>query len=174
LVEQPKVDAVPERLREESSVDHGIAQGMLLTLGRIYGYETFAPAADRTSRSFQGKSLANFSTVSDCAEFCGKNSLARVRQIDAMWLAEDNDGVYPVYAFEVEHTTGVRSGMVRLLELPERYGVKLFVVAPGRGERSTFDGLIKLNKFRKFRERMLFRDYGELDTLYNRFYGSIL
>lgn len=84
-----------------------------------------------------------------------------------MWLAEDNDGVFPVYAFEVEHTTGVRAGMDRLVELPERYAVRLFVVAPGEDERSKFDGLIKLNKFRKFRERMRFRDYNELDTLYN-------
>ncbi len=84
-----------------------------------------------------------------------------------MWLTEDNEGVYPVYAFEVEHSTGVRSGMDRLVELPERYTVRLFVVAPGEDERSMFDGLIKLNKFRKFRERMLVRDYGELDTLYN-------
>ena len=136
-------------------------------LYRLYGYETFAPATDRTSRSFQGKPLADFSTVTDCAEFCGRNSLPRVRQIDAMWLTEDNEGVYPVYAFEVEHSTGVRSGMDRLVELPERYTVRLFVVAPGEDERSMFDGLIKLNKFRKFRERMLFRDYGELDTLYN-------
>jgi hypothetical protein len=133
----------------------------------MYGYETFAPAADRTARSFQGSPLAALSTITDCDEFCGKNSLHRVRQIDAMWLAEDNDGVYPVYAFEVEHTTGVRSGMDRLVELPERYVASLFVVAPGDDERSRFDGLIKLNKFRKFRDRMRFRDYFELDALYN-------
>jgi hypothetical protein len=167
LVEQPTVDAGPESLAKQGLVNHGTAQGMLLTLGRMYGYETFAPATDRTSRTFQGKSLADFSTVTDCAEFCGKNSLHRVRQIDAIWLAEDNDGVYPVYAFEVEHTTGVRSGMDRLVELPERYAARLFVVAPGEDERSKFDGLISLNKFRKFRDRLLFRDYQELDTLYN-------
>jgi hypothetical protein len=136
-------------------------------LGKLYGYETFAPANDRTSRSFQGKPLSNFSSITDCSEFCGKNSLARVRQIDAIWLSEDNDGVYPVYAFEVEHTTGVRSGMDRLVELPERYSVKLFVVAPGEEERARFDRLVALNKFRKFRDRLLFRDYSELDTLYN-------
>lgn len=167
LVEQPAIKAEPENLRSTGVVDHGTAQGMLLTLGRMYGYETFAPAPDRTSRSFQGKPLSDFSSVTDCVEFCGKASLPRVRQIDAIWLAEDNDGVYPVYAFEVEHTTGVRSGMDRLVELPERYAVKLFVIAPGEEERSKFEGLIGLNKFRKFRERMLFRDYSELDTLYN-------
>lgn len=167
LVEQPTIDAEPETLGKKSPVDHSTAQGMLLTLGRMFGYETFAPATDRTSRSFQGKPLADFSTITDCVEFCGRNSLARVRQIDAMWLAEDNDGVFPVYAFEVEHTTGVRTGMDRLVELPERYAVRLFVVAPGKDERLRFDGLIKLNKFRKFRERLRFRDYNELDTLYN-------
>lgn len=167
LVEQPAIEAEPESLRTTSVVDHGAAQGMLLTLGRIYGYETFAPAPDRTSRSFQGKPLADFSSVTDCAEFCGRTSLPRIRQIDAIWLAEDNDGVYPVYAFEVEHTTGVRSGMDRLVELPERYPVKLFVVAPGEEERSKYEGLIRLNKFRNFRNRMWFRDYAELDSLYN-------
>jgi hypothetical protein len=167
LVEQPNIAPEPETLRSTDVVDHGAAQGMLLTLGKLYGYETFAPANDRTSRSFQGKPLSNFSSITDCSEFCGKNSLARVRQIDAIWLSEDNDGVYPVYAFEVEHTTGVRSGMDRLVELPERYSVKLFVVAPGEEERARFDRLVALNKFRKFRDRLLFRDYSELDTLYN-------
>jgi hypothetical protein len=167
LVEQPTIAPEPESLGTTDVVDHGAAQGMLLTLGKLYGFETFAPANDRTSRSFQGKPLSDFSSVTDCSEFCGANSLARVRQIDAIWLSEDNDGVYPVYAFEVEHTTGVRSGMDRLIELPERYSVKLFVVAPGEEERSRFDGLIALNKFRKFRDRLLFRDYRELDNLYN-------
>ena len=111
--------------------------------------------------------MGDFSTVTDCAGFCGKNSLQRVRQIDAIWLAEDNDGVYPVYAFEVEHTTGVKSGMDRLVELPERYAVGLFVVAPGEDERKTFDGLVNQNRFRKFRSRLSFRDYQQLDSLYN-------
>jgi hypothetical protein len=133
----------------------------------MYGYETFAPAPDRTSRRFQGRPLADFSTVTDCREFCGHRSLPRVRLIDAIWLDEDNDGVFPVYAFEVEHTTGIRSGIDRLVELPERYNVKLFVVAPGEAERSTFDGLVGLNKFRRFRERLKFHDYSELEAFYN-------
>lgn len=167
LVEQPTIEAEPESLAGGESVDHGTAQGMLLALGRMYGYETFAPATDRTSRTFQGKPLAAFSTITDCDEFCGKNSLRRVRQIDAMWLAEDNDGAYPVFGFEVEHTTGVRSGMDRLVEIPERYAASLFVIAPGEDEYKRFNDLVKQNRFRKFRDRLYFRDYGQLDGLYN-------
>jgi hypothetical protein len=166
LIEQPSVGAEPANLKGADPVDHSVAQGMLLALGRIYGYETFAPASDRTSRFFQGKPLAAFSTVTDCSGFCRSNSLRRVQQIDAMWLIEDNEGPYPVYAFEVEHTTGVRSGIDRLVEVPERCGTSLFVVGPGE-ERETFQGLFTQNKFRKFRERLHFRDYGDLDSLYN-------
>lgn len=167
LIEEPEVQAVPESMKGTEEDKHGTAQGMLLTLGRIYGYETFAPAPDRTSREFQGRPLGDLATVADCSGFCGKRSLPRVRQIDAIWLAEDNEGPYPVYAFEVEHTTKVRSGMDRLVEIPERYSASLFVIAPGGEERRLFESLIAQNRYRDFRDRLRFRDYTQLETLYN-------
>lgn len=167
LVEQPAVPTEPATLTDKPPVDHSTAQGMLLTLGRLFGYETFAPAPDRTARRFQGRPLADFSTVTTCEEFCGAKRLPRVRLIDAIWLDEDNDGVFPVYAFEVEHTTGLKDGMDRLVELPDRFHAKLFVVAPGGEERSKFERFVTLNKFRKFRERLQFHDYAELQAVYD-------
>jgi hypothetical protein len=167
LVDRPTVGAAPGRITGADGVDHGIAQGMLLALGQLYGYETFAPSNDQTSRKFQDRRLADFATVTDCSGFCGDRSLSKVRQIDVIWLAEDNDGVYPVYAFEVEHTTKVRSGLDRLVEIPERYSVGLFVIAPGEDERRLFDSLVGQARFRRFRERMQFREYEQLETLYN-------
>ena len=167
LVEEPPVEAKPQTVGEVGTFDHGVVQGMLLALGRLYGYETYAPVSDRVSKEFQGQRLADFATVSNCSGFCGRTTVRRVGQIDAIWLAEDNEGPYPVYAFEVEHTTKVRSGMDRLVEIPDRYKATLFVVAPGGEERELFDRLVLQNKFRRFRERMHFREYGELDSLYN-------
>jgi hypothetical protein len=57
--------------------------------------------------------------------------------------------------------------MDRLIELPDRLSAALFIVAPGKDERRTFEGLISQNRFRKFRGRLYFRDYEELDSLYN-------
>ncbi len=167
LVEEPEVHTDPQTMSGAEEDDHGIAQGMLLALGRLYGYETFAPAPDRTTRTFQGQPLSQLASVTDCSDFCGPSSLRRVRQIDTIWLAEDNDGVFPIYAFEVEHTTKVRSGMDRLVEIPERYSAKLFVIAPGAEEQRKFEALITQNRFRRFRDRMSFRNYAELETLYN-------
>lgn len=166
LVQEVPVEAEPQSIGEAGSFNHEVVQGMLLALGRLYGYETFAPASDRKNKEFQGQRLADFATVTDCSEFCGR-ALRRVSQIDAIWLNEDNEGPYPVYAFEVEHTTKVRSGMDRLVEIPDRYKASLFVIAPGEDERQLFDRFVVQNKFRRFRERMHFREYGQLDSLYN-------
>lgn len=167
LVEQPEIEPAPEKMTGTERDDHGIAQGMLLTLGRLYGYETFAPAPDRTSREFQERPLADLTTITDCSGFCGRTSLTRVRQIDAIWLTEDNEGPFPVYAFEVEHSTRVRSGMDRLVEIPERYRANLFVVAPGEEEHELFTKLVSQNRYRRFRDRFCFRDYTQLQALYN-------
>jgi len=167
FIAQPIVETATEKMTGAEADDHGRAQGMLLALGRMYGYETFAPANDRTSRSFQGQLLGDLATIGDCSHFCSKTSLPRVRQIDSIWLTEDNDGTYPAYAFEVENTTKVKSGIDRLVEIPERFGVELFIVAPGEHEQKIFDGLIIQNRFRRFRERIRFRTYQQLESLYN-------
>lgn len=167
LVSEIPITSAPENLSGVPALDHGTVQGMLLALGRIYGYETFAPATDRTSRAFQGRRLADLATVTECDGFCGERSLPRVRQIDAIWLSEDNDGAFPVYAFEVEHTTGVRSGMDRLAEIPARYTVGLFVVAPGDEEQKKFDKILAQARFQSYRSRMQFREYSQLEKLYN-------
>ncbi len=160
LVDEPKVRPGPE------TADHSSVQGMLLVLGRKYGYETFAPAGDR-SRQFQGRPLGEYASVIGCDGFARGPALRSVSQIDAIWLAEDNQGVYPVYAFEVEHTTKVRSGMDRLTEVPERYKAKLFVVGPNGEEERLFQKYASTNRFRRFKDQLFFRDYPQLEALYN-------
>lgn len=163
LVEEP---ALPEPRREKA--DHGTVQGMILRLGRIYGYETFAPATDRASRQFQGRPLNELTTIHDCSGFCSSRaSLAKVRQIDAIWLEEDKDGPYPAYAFEVENTTRVRSGIDRLTEIPRRYRIPLFVIGPGDVEKHLFGSLVEQNRYRPFKPQLHFREYAELERLFN-------
>lgn len=163
LVEEP---ALPEPRPE--TAEHGTVQGMILRLGRIYGYETFAPAPDRTSGYFQGRPLSELTTIHDCSGFCtAKASLSKVRQIDALWLEEDKDGPYPAYAFEVEHTTRVRSGLDRLTEIPRRYRIPLFVIGPGQEEKNLFESLVEQNRYRPFKPQLCFRDYSQLGCLFN-------
>ncbi len=88
---------------------HCELQGMLLEIGNARGAQTYC--ANRSPR-FKGKPLAQIATVKELPQFPGIN-YDMVRQIDVIWL----DKSFPVHAFEVELSTGIWSGLVRLGEL---------------------------------------------------------
>ena len=152
---------------EKPEIDHGIAQGMLVTLGRIYGYETYAPPHDQTVRHFQGKPLRDFVSVSDCNNIFRGPNLSKIREIDTLWFDEDDYGLFPIYAFEVEETTRVKSGLDRLLKIPRRFPARFFVIGPTTKEKDLFNQYINQTPFRDFKDRFLFRLYREVEELYN-------
>ena len=82
---------------------------MLLEIGNSRGIQTYC--ANKAPR-FNGRTLGDIATVKTLHQFPGINNEI-VRQIDVIWL----DGAFPIHAFEVELTTGIWSGMVRLGEL---------------------------------------------------------
>jgi len=140
---------------------------MLVILGGIYGYETYAPPHDQTIRRFQNKPLRDYVTISDCtAVFRGPN-LAKIREIDVLWFDEDDYGLFPVHAFEVEETTKVKSGLDRLLKIPRRFNARFFIIGPTAKEKDLFNQYVNQTPFRDFRNRFVFRYYKELGELYN-------
>ena len=151
----------------DEEINHSIAQGMLVSLGRLYGYETFVPASDQTMRSFQGEKLGQLVSVRDCASVFPSRNLPRIKQIDVLWFDEDDDGLFPVYAFEVEHTTRVRDGMDRMLKIPARFPARLFVVGPGPREEELFERLLGQAPLSLYRHKFAFRHYSQLEGLYN-------
>jgi len=168
LVEEEIPETGPQAFTEEPETNHGIAQGMLVILGKIYGYETYVPPRDQTIRRFQGSPLRDFVTVSDCTNiFLGSRNLPKIREIDALWFDEDDDGLFPTYAFEVEETTGVRNGLDRLLKIPRRYLVNFYIIAPSTKEKDLFNRYVNQTPFRSFKDRFSFRYYQELEGLYN-------
>ena len=151
----------------DHEIDHSIAQGMLVNLGKVYGYETFVPAHDQTAREFQGRSLADLITISSCNDIFRGSNLRKIREIDVIWFTEDDEGPYPVYAFEVEHSTRVKNGLDRLLKIPRRYATSLFIVGPGEDEQKLYQGLINQTPFSTFKDRFRFRPYQSLEDIYN-------
>lgn len=167
VVEEVLIRPGSQGFTEEPEIDHGIAQGMLVTLGRIYGYETYAPPHDQTIRTFQGKLLRDFVSVSNCTDIFRGPNLSKIREIDALWFDEDDYGLFPVYAFEVEETTRVKAGLDRLLKIPRRFPTRFFVIAPSAKEKDLFNQYVSQTPFRNFKEKFLFRLYKELEELYN-------
>jgi hypothetical protein len=92
--------------------------------------------------------------------------LEKMRNTDVMWMASDSEGLYPRYAFEIEHSTKVKSGLLRLLKIPERFPTKLFVIGPGDEEADLFARYLRESPFRQHAHRFSFYHYKEVSDFY--------
>jgi hypothetical protein len=162
LIELPSLSEAPL----DKGDPHGEQQGMLLELGRLCGYETFTNATDKTIRTFRGESLANFATVRNDSDALLALPLKKMSNTDVMWMAEDSEGLYPRYAFEVENSTKVKDGLLRLLKIPERFRTELFVIGAGDEEQKLFGKYLQDAPFRQYSKRFHFFRYTAVEEFY--------
>ena len=114
----------------ESDTTHTQVQGWLRDLGLALGFDVWIAANDQ-SRMYNGGRLQQ-----GCLEALphsgGGTQLDSVRLIDVVWVTRGTTTV--AAAFEVEHSTTIYSGIVRVLDLAlsvERdTSMTLFLVAP--------------------------------------------
>jgi type II restriction enzyme len=131
------------RVRQEAASQHvdGSAdrthteiQGWLRDLGCSLGFTVYVAANDR-NRPWNGGRLCDGCIDELPVALALSPSAEAVRLIDVLWL-EPNGSV--AAAFEVEHSTSIYSGIVRLLDLALGGGAhatqELFLVAPDERE----------------------------------------
>jgi type II restriction enzyme len=115
----------------EGDRTHTEVQGWLRDLGRSLGFDVWIAANDR-NRLYNGVRLADGCLESLPRSVNETSEAEAVRLIDVLWL--DSDSGQVAAAFEVEHSTSIYSGIVRLLDLSlgaAGQSVKgLFLVAP--------------------------------------------
>ena len=113
----------------ESDATHTQVQGWLRDVGHALGFKVWIAANDR-SREYAGGRLAD-GCLTEFPTTAG-TGLDAVRLIDVVWVEPGNAKV--AAAFEVEHSTSIYSGIVRMLDLALGTeigeGSALFLVAP--------------------------------------------
>lgn len=117
---------------EEEST-HSEMQFHLAKLGKALGYKVWIAQNDHR-REFGGNKLGEYSLPSLPLVKIEKKVFDTVALIDVIWLNESDE---VVSAFEVEKSTSIYSGILRLydLSLTAGKGCKLFLVAPDKREK---------------------------------------
>lgn len=119
----------------ESDHTHTEIQGWLRDLGRSLGFAVWIASNDR-SRAYGGSILAEGCLTQLPAALASLAASETIRLIDVLWL--EGDGKV-MAAFEVEHSTSIYSGIVRMLDLalgaPEHLAGSYFLVAPDNREQ---------------------------------------
>ncbi len=122
------------QLAREGDHTHTEIQGWLRDLGKAMGYGVWIASNDG-NRPFDGGRLDDgcLDRLPDALENAG--AFDAIRLIDVLWIEPTDDHV--VAAFEVEHTTSIYSGIIRMLDLAfglEQSDMSLFLVAPDARE----------------------------------------
>ncbi len=155
---------------EQEDRSHVQVQGWLRDLGRALGYYVWVASNDRNRPCGEGR-LCDGCISTLPAGLAAAPGIDAVRLIDVLWLERTNGtgehAARVVAAFEVEHTTSIYSGIVRMLDLalgvPEHAGVKLFLVAPDAREKDVRAQLARPAFARVADLKVRFLPYGELE-----------
>jgi len=149
-------------LARESDHTHTEIQSWLRDLGHQLGYSVWIASNDR-SRIHEGTALGQHCLTCLPAHLEALPSIDMIRLIDVLWL--DGNGQL-VAAFEVEHSTSIYSGIVRMLDLalgaPEHMGNHYYLVAPDSREQ---DVRLQFSRpaFSRVQElKLRYLPYGEL------------
>jgi hypothetical protein len=169
----PKDEDATKEHEQPASVTHEEIQSMLLRLGSEMGFSLWVARNDR-NKTFRGKVLGETSGVRDRlpAQFDPATNRT-IELIDVLWL--DESAI--VAAFEVEHTTSVYSGLLRMADLVAMQpgiNIRLYIVAPDE-RREKVLGEISRPVFSRMkpplRDRCQFIPYSELRAKEERLRG---
>lgn len=144
-------------------------QGRLLYIGRVNNYETFAPADDRAKRQFFGRSLEHFVSVRDLTAHprLKGDEIKIIERIDVLWLREIEGDLIPRFAFEVENSTKVLTGLNRLNTIPRLFPTRLFIVGKDDGQRKRFDEHLNGSTFKAHADRFNFKYFNDVRQLFD-------
>ena len=154
----PKGTAKLEK-RARADYSHSMVQGMLVELGNMLGYDTFT--AD-SKPEYRDTTVGELATLDSLPVFTSKRILDTARLIDVIWLEDE----FPICCFEIEHSTDVTKGLLRMHQLI-RFQTQFFIVAPEATGRK-FETEISKSPFYQSQERYYFRSYKEVEALYNQ------
>jgi type II restriction enzyme len=148
----------------ENDRTHTEVQGWLRDLGKALGFGVWIAAND-VSRPYAGGKLGDgcLQTLPD--SITGRPGADAVRLIDVLWTDHLTSEV--VAAFEVEHTTSIYSGIVRMLDLalgaPGQAIASLYLVAPD-GREGDVMAQLRRPAFSRIRDLgVRYLPYGELE-----------
>ena len=162
--EESKAAAKALAAASEGDRTHTEVQGWLRDLGLALGFDVWVAANDRNRPLGQGR-LSDGCLNALPASVEAMPSADAVKLIDVLWLEKGADRV--VAGFEVEHTTSIYSGIVRLLDLAlgaaDEATRDLFLVAPDDRENEVREQLVRPVFQRVGDLRVRFLPYGELE-----------
>lgn len=146
-------------VQDNTPLTHSDIQAKLILIGSYLNYRTYTP--DKSKESIYGV-LGDLCSEKNMPEgSIPALSAETVRFIDVIWFDEEG---YPTHAFEVEHSTDITKGLLRLYQI-HKLRIKMFVIAE-EINKDKFKKEVQKNPFSIIRQDFVFKNYQELDEFF--------
>ncbi len=140
---------------------HYDLQAKLVLIGSYLGYRTYVAEPDKGRETIYGT----------LGELCSERkipegsipglSVDTVKYVDVIWFDEEG---YPTHGFEVEHTTDITKGLLRLYQV-HKLRIKMFIISEDENKKK-FEKEISKSPFSKIKQEFIFKNYNELDEFF--------
>ncbi len=148
-------------IQDDVKLTHYDLQAKLVLVGSYLGYRTFVPAPDKNKQTIFGV-LGDLCTEKQIPEgSIPALSLNTVKFVDVIWFDEEG---YPTHAFEVEHTTDITKGLLRLYQV-HKLRIKMFIISEEEN-KGKFHREVAKSPFAKIKNEFVFKNYDELDDFF--------
>ncbi len=141
---------------------HSYYQGIILTMGKMKGYNTFAPNQDK-NKLFIETPIGELRTLNDIPSFSYKRITDKSSTIDVIWF---NKREMPNSFFEIEHSTDIQNSLIKFSELQDFF-VRFLIVADKR-RRNEYETKLSNSVFKEIKPRVNFLEYESLIKQYER------
>jgi hypothetical protein len=153
----PAPEEPDEAFEARSSFTHGAIQLLTVKIGKLLGYDVWCPTADRSRK--EGQVLDRL-CIPQLELTAPRRTMMTIQAVDVIWLKA---GTFtPVAFFEIEHSTTVYSGLLRLNDIMVDYAIPKAGIVSFEKRRSLFErelarrtfqvsGLAKVCRFYNFR-----------------------
>jgi hypothetical protein len=161
---EPAKDIVATPEQQESEIrDHTRIQWLLIQFGHAAGYSVWVPQADK-KKEFNSEKLSDL-TISELPNFGFDQTTSQiVSNIDVLWF----EGNVIHEAFEIEATTSVYSGLLRMSDLvlsQPNISIDLHIVAPIRRRDLVRKNILRPS-FARLRPKCSFITFEEISAKY--------
>ena len=144
--------------------NHSYYQGLLLSIGNLKGFNTFAPNQDK-NKLFANQKIDDIRSLHEIPTYTYSHFVQRCSTIDVIWFNERN---MPDSFFEVEHSTDISNSLQKFNDLQD-FHTKMFIVADIKryNEYKYKLNYVSFNLIRKDK-RVAFLSYQELEKQYEQ------
>lgn len=165
-----EIDPVAEIYEAEHKFTHEEIQQMMVRIGFLLGYDVWVPRQDR-NKKIDGERVGE-GCLTALEIVAPKRTLPSIESVDVIWLRKGSFS--PVALFEIEHSTTIYSGLLRLNDILIDYDAPRVGIVSFERRRSLFRREITRRTFEKsgLAERCRFFNYKTIHSVLTRLQSS--